>query len=99
MQQFNKYIMADLFSSVEPPEKRKRIFYKGKGGKFSDKETARITNIEKENKVLKANVQYWKRLAEHRCENTQPCKWTRIESRRITQLKGTLGTMGTIGTM
>ena len=74
--------MADLFSSVNPPEKRKRTFYKGKGGKFTDKEPARIAGIEKENRLLKAKLQYWKRLAENRCEQTNACKWTRIESRR-----------------
>ncbi len=56
--------MADLFSTIEPPVKKKKVFYKGKGGLFSDKETARITQIEKENKVLNANCQYWKRQAD-----------------------------------
>lgn len=61
--------MADLFSTVEPPIKKKKIFYKGKGGKFSDKETARITAIERDNRVLKVNCKYWKRQAERLSED------------------------------
>lgn len=55
--------MADLFSAVEPQKKRKKTYH-GKGGKFSDKRTAEITAIEKENKRLTVNCTYWKRQAE-----------------------------------
>lgn len=55
--------MADLFSAVEPQKKKKKTYH-GKGGKFSDKRTAEITAIEKENKRLTVNCTYWKRQAE-----------------------------------
>lgn len=55
--------MADLFSAVEPQKKKKKTYH-GKGGKFSDKRTAEITAIEKENKRLTVNYTYWKRQAE-----------------------------------
>jgi hypothetical protein len=56
--------MGDLFSTTEPAKPKKKIFYKGKGGKFSDKETARITAIEAENARLKVSNEYHKRQAE-----------------------------------
>lgn len=86
--------MADLFSSttevkeeVVSSEKQERVFYKDISGKFSDKETARNAMREKEMQVLKANLKYWKRLAEnYRRElelDNKPGVWTRIESGRI----------------
>jgi len=56
--------MGDLFSTTEPAKPKKKIFYKGKGGKFSDKETARITAIEAENARLKVSNEYHKRQSE-----------------------------------
>jgi hypothetical protein len=56
--------MGDLFSTTEPAKPKKKIFYKGKGGKFSDKETARITAIEAENARLKVSNEYYKRQSE-----------------------------------
>jgi len=56
--------MPDLFSTTEPAKRKKKVFYKGKGGKFSDKETARITAIEAENARLKVSNEYHKRQAE-----------------------------------
>lgn len=56
--------MGDLFSTTEPSKPKKKVFYKGKGGKFSDKETARITAIEAENARLKVSNEYHKRQAE-----------------------------------
>lgn len=41
-----------------------RVYYKGKGGKFSDKDSARIVQIEKDNRIFKNNWYYWKRQAE-----------------------------------
>jgi|ERR1035437_4658711 hypothetical protein len=41
-----------------------RVYYKGKGGKFSDMESARIVQIEKDNRIFKNNWYYWKRQAE-----------------------------------
>ena len=71
--------MVDLFTSIEPAEPKKKVvskrastlfkvFYKGGNGRFSDKETARVTQIENENKVFKANWYYWKRQAERLSE-------------------------------
>ncbi len=56
--------MGDLFSTTEPAKPKKKVFYKGKGGKFSDKETARITAIEQENARLKVSNEYHKRQSE-----------------------------------
>jgi len=41
-----------------------KVYYKGKGGKFSDKESARIVQIERDNRIFKNNWYYWKRQAE-----------------------------------
>jgi len=67
--------MADLFTSIETEQPKKKVvskprknlfkvFYKGGNGRFSDKETARIAQIENENRVFKSNWYYWKRQAE-----------------------------------
>ena len=40
-----------------------KVYYKGKGGRFSDKESARLVQIETENRIFKNNWYYWKRQA------------------------------------
>lgn len=61
--------MADLFSNMEPPKPKKRIYYKGRDGKFSDKETARFAQIEKDRDRYKLSSEYYKRQAERLAEN------------------------------
>lgn len=50
--------MPDLFSNTEPAPIRKKVVYQGRNGRFTDKETARITRIEKERDIYKQSSEY-----------------------------------------
>jgi hypothetical protein len=65
-----------------------KVYYKGKGGKFSDKESARIVQIEKDNRIFKNNWYYWKRQATRLSEDytTEHEKVLKLEA-EIKQLK------------
>jgi len=66
--------MGDLFSSTEhsspeikqqpTPTKKKRGKYHDLRGKFTDKTTAQIAEIEKQSDINRRNSAYWKRQAE-----------------------------------
>lgn len=56
--------MPDLFNTPEPPPPPKKKYYKGSKGKFTNKDTARIYEIEKERDKYKTNYHFYKRQAE-----------------------------------
>ena len=58
-----------------------KVYYKGKGGRFSDKESARIVQIENENRIFKNNWYYWKRQATRLSEDY------RTEHEKVLEMK------------
>lgn len=56
--------MPDLFNTPESPSPPKKKYYKGKKGKFTDKESARMYEIEKERDVYKNNYEFYKQQAQ-----------------------------------
>lgn len=61
-----------------------KVYYKGKGGRFSDKESARIVQIQKDNRIFKNNWYYWKRQATRLSEDY------RTEHERVLELEAKL---------
>jgi len=60
--------MADLFSNtekqvIEEPVVKKKKFYKGAKGRFTDKDSAWRTEMINDRNKYKVNYEHWKRVA------------------------------------